>query len=57
MIQIACMKIKPIKQLETNHKNKYRNAIAKVERSFAFEIIILICIILNTAVLAIEWYN
>lgn len=57
MIQIACMKVKPLKQIETIHANKFRNIISKIERSFAFEIVILVCIVLNTAVLAIEWYN
>lgn len=57
MIRIACMKIKPLKKMEIKYKNKVRNFIAKLANSFGFEIFILLCIILNTLCLAIEWYD
>ena len=57
MIQIACMKVKPLKQKETLHLNKIRKVIYDFANSFAFEIFILVCIVLNTLVLSIEWYE
>jgi hypothetical protein len=43
--------------MEINYTNKVRNFIAKLVNTFAFEIFILTCIILNTICLAIEWYD
>eukprot|EP00347_Sterkiella_histriomuscorum_P021532 403333648 len=57
MIQISCLKLKPMVKQERIYKNKFRNMISIISYSQRFELFILLCIIMNTICLGIEWYN
>ena len=51
------MNSKPKMNRKIEHTNKFRNWCAKIESSNSFETFIMICIILNTVCMAIDWYN
>ena len=53
---IKCFTTNPIKVINETG-NKFRDLFAKLARHKSFEVVIIICIVLNTIQLSIAWYN
>ena len=55
-VLIKCFTTNPIKVINETG-NKFRDLFAKLARHKAFEIVIITCIVLNTIVLSLAWYD
>lgn len=55
-VQLLCLTAVPKKKLQPQGTNKLRDAMIIVTEHPAFDLTIMICIMLNTAVLAFVWY-